>query len=186
MKFTLFTAVLFSVLSAVHGKPLSRRQSITALTTSQIDAYTPYTYFASAAYCAPSATLAWNCGANCDANSDFIPYASGGDGDSVQYCELHAHSTRQFGAHVAYRLQGMLDTLHLWPRLLLAIRELIPQNCQFKSVLISLHIVNACPITSEADLTDVEVVMSSLDSTLFPGLSSSIEVHDGFQDEQAE
>ncbi|KAG6810270.1 hypothetical protein H0H92_012622 [Tricholoma furcatifolium] len=85
MKFTLFTTVLFSVLSAVHGKPLFRRQSITTLTTSQIDAYTPYTYFASAAYCAPSATLAWNCGANCNANSDFIPYASGGDGDSVQY-----------------------------------------------------------------------------------------------------
>ncbi|KAF8914462.1 hypothetical protein CPB85DRAFT_1375479 [Mucidula mucida] len=60
------------------------RQSITQLSTTQIDAFSPYTYFAAAGYCEPSTTLAWSCGTNCDANSDFIPVASGGDGaDSV-------------------------------------------------------------------------------------------------------
>ena len=61
---------MFSVLStallgvaAVQAFPnLSSRQSITALTTAQISAFTPYTYYASAGYCTPSQTLAWNCG----------------------------------------------------------------------------------------------------------------------------
>ncbi|KAF9072868.1 alpha/beta-hydrolase [Rhodocollybia butyracea] len=36
-----------------------------------------------------------------------------------------------------------------------------------------------------SDLTDVEVLLGSLDSTLFPGVSSSVEVHTGFADEHA-
>lgn len=49
--------------AAVNASPsLNARQSITALTTSQIDAYTPYTYYASAGYCTNVQTLAWDCG----------------------------------------------------------------------------------------------------------------------------
>ncbi|KAF8637491.1 hypothetical protein AX17_002795 [Amanita inopinata Kibby_2008] len=80
--------LLFSVLTCVlsiHAIPFERRQTITPLTTSQIDFYTPYSHFASAAYCDPSTTITWRCGAECDANSDFIPVASGGDGSNVQY-----------------------------------------------------------------------------------------------------
>ncbi|KAL0953907.1 hypothetical protein HGRIS_005073 [Hohenbuehelia grisea] len=44
----------------------------------------PYTYYASAAYCAPEITLAWSCGESCDANPSFKPIASGGDGDDIQ------------------------------------------------------------------------------------------------------
>jgi len=36
-----------------------------------------------------------------------------------------------------------------------------------------------------ADLSDVNVVFTNLDSTLFPGIDSSIEVHDGFANVQA-
>ena len=39
--------------------------------------------------------------------------------------------------------------------------------------------------TSLADLTDVDFFLGSLDATLFPGISSSIQVHSGFRDEQA-
>ena len=35
-------------------------------------------------------------------------------------------------------------------------------------------------------LTDAEILMGKLDSSLFPGLSSSIEVHDGFKGAQSE
>ncbi|KZS95515.1 lipase [Sistotremastrum niveocremeum HHB9708] len=42
------------------------------------------------------------------------------------------------------------------------------------------------PSEFEADLTDVDFFLETLDTSLFPGLSSSIEVHNGFQDEQAE
>lgn len=65
--------------------PLRRRDSITTLSDSEIEAFKPYTYYASAGYCEPSTTLAWNCGSNCEANSAFEPVGSGGDGDSVQY-----------------------------------------------------------------------------------------------------
>ena len=65
----------------------ARRASITALSTSQIDAFTPYTWYASTGYCSPASTLAWNCGANCEANPSFEPVASGGDGDETQFCE---------------------------------------------------------------------------------------------------
>jgi hypothetical protein len=42
--------------------PSAKRQSITTLSTAQINAFTPYTWFASTAYCSPSTTLAWSCG----------------------------------------------------------------------------------------------------------------------------
>jgi len=41
------------------------------------------------------------------------------------------------------------------------------------------------PSHIEADVTDVEVVREPLDATLFPGISSSIQAHRGFADEQA-
>jgi hypothetical protein len=41
---------------------LNARQSITALTTSQIDSFNTYTYYASAGYCTNTQTLAWDCG----------------------------------------------------------------------------------------------------------------------------
>ncbi|KAG9315830.1 hypothetical protein JVU11DRAFT_3479 [Chiua virens] len=36
-----------------------------------------------------------------------------------------------------------------------------------------------------ADLTDVDIVMESLDSTLFPGIDTSVQVHSGFANEHA-
>jgi hypothetical protein len=106
-----FLFTLFSAASLVDAAPalveLSARQAITALTSAQISVFKPFTHFASTAYCQPSTTLAWNCGgmyssfmgkhcsklvrilANCQANSDFIPVASGGDGSSVQFCETY-------------------------------------------------------------------------------------------------
>ena len=38
---------------------------------------------------------------------------------------------------------------------------------------------------SQADLTDIDAFKESLDSTLFPGVSSSIQAHSGFAKEQA-
>ncbi|KAF8967850.1 Alpha/Beta hydrolase protein [Flammula alnicola] len=36
-----------------------------------------------------------------------------------------------------------------------------------------------------SDLTDINIAMGNLDSTLFPGVSSSVQVHEGFRDEHA-
>ena len=38
---------------------------------------------------------------------------------------------------------------------------------------------------SEALATDADILLESLDATLFPGVSSSIEAHSGFANEQA-
>ncbi|EIW87351.1 lipase [Coniophora puteana RWD-64-598 SS2] len=80
----MFLTLALAGLAAASPAPL-RRDSISALGTSTINSFTPYSYFASAGYCAPAATLAWNCGTNCDNNPGFKPIASGGNGDSVQY-----------------------------------------------------------------------------------------------------
>jgi hypothetical protein len=81
---------------------LSKRQSITALTSAQINAFTPFTHFASTAYCQPSTTKTWTCGANCNANADFIPTASGGDGSSTQFWYV-GYSPSQASVIVAHQ-----------------------------------------------------------------------------------
>ncbi|KAI9510547.1 lipase [Russula earlei] len=62
-----------------------QRQAISTLSSTQIDAFAPFTHFASTAYCNPSTTINWSCGANCDANPDFQPVISGGDGSGTQF-----------------------------------------------------------------------------------------------------
>ncbi|KAI0739453.1 lipase [Daedaleopsis nitida] len=79
--------VLFAALCAqtAAAPPPERRQTISALSASQITAFRPYTHYAGAGYCLPSSTLAWKCGANCQANPQFVPVASGGDGNETQF-----------------------------------------------------------------------------------------------------
>ncbi|KAI0297451.1 hypothetical protein B0F90DRAFT_1811119 [Multifurca ochricompacta] len=60
---------------------ITERETITPLTTSQIEAFKPYSFYAAAAYCLPSKTLTWSCGGN----PGFQPFASGGDGSAVQF-----------------------------------------------------------------------------------------------------
>lgn len=85
-----------------------KRDSIFALTSSQVTYFEPFTYYAGAAYCQPNATIKWDCGgesqllaivlgtilkgklyvlANCEAHQGFRPTAAGGDGDGTQFCE---------------------------------------------------------------------------------------------------
>ncbi|KAF5348060.1 hypothetical protein D9758_010002 [Tetrapyrgos nigripes] len=73
--------------SVPEEKDLETRQTgpFTTLTTAQIASFKPFSYFAAAGYCDPSDILRWGCGANCKANADFIPTASGGNGGSVQF-----------------------------------------------------------------------------------------------------
>lgn len=56
------------------------------LSTAQISAFKPYSYYAAAAYCSADNTLAWDCGISCNATrANFVPTFSGGDGSSVQF-----------------------------------------------------------------------------------------------------
>ncbi|KAG0697948.1 Alpha/Beta hydrolase protein [Suillus ampliporus] len=143
---SIIVAVLLAAAAANAFPSLNVRQSITALTTSQIDYFTTYTYYASAGYCTNTQTLAWDCGTNCNANPGFKPVASGGNGDSVQYW------------FVGY--DPNLDT-----------------------VIVSHQGTNPSEILPL--VTDADFFLTTLDPTLFPGISSSIEVHNGFGDAQA-
>ncbi|KAH9169449.1 lipase, partial [Lactarius sanguifluus] len=137
-----FALVLAGLIHAASVK----RQSITALSSSQISSYAPFTHFASTAYCNPSSTISWSCGSNCEANPDFQPVASGGDGGGTQYWYV-GYSPSQNTVIVAHQGTDTSEFL--------------------------------------ADLTDADFFLESLDSSLFPGVPSSVEVHDGFASEQA-
>ncbi|KAJ7777400.1 Alpha/Beta hydrolase protein [Mycena metata] len=131
---------------ATAGPALRPRQAITSLSAAQIAAYKPYTFYAAAGYCEPATTLAWDCGANCEANPGFQPVASGGDGDATQFWFVGA------------------DT-------------------KLGTVIVSHQGTDPSQIL--ALVTDSDFFLDSLSPTLFPGLSSSIEVHNGFANEQA-
>ena len=56
---SLAVAALASTLPSALGLILPR--AATALSQAQIDAFTPYTFLAAAAYCSPASTLNWSC-----------------------------------------------------------------------------------------------------------------------------
>ncbi|KIJ29741.1 hypothetical protein M422DRAFT_106479, partial [Sphaerobolus stellatus SS14] len=116
--------------------------TVTTLTSTTINAFTPYTYYAATAYCTPTVSINWSCGAKCTANSRFVPTASGGDGSSVQYWYVGYDST--------------LNTVIV-----------AHQGTDTSKIL--------------ADLTDADLILSSIASTNFPGITNlGIKIHQGF------
>ncbi|QRW16975.1 Lipase (class 3) [Rhizoctonia solani] len=63
-----------------------KAQSTSPISAAEASSYIPYEYFSAAAYCPPDAQAKWSC-RFCQAQpvKDFIVYASGGDGNLVQY-----------------------------------------------------------------------------------------------------
>ncbi|PPQ83026.1 hypothetical protein CVT24_011178 [Panaeolus cyanescens] len=82
---TLVVSLLASVASVTAFPLLEKRQSITTLTTAQVNSYNPFAYYVSAAYCEPAKVKTWTCGTNCDKNPGFKVIANGGDGGQTQY-----------------------------------------------------------------------------------------------------
>ncbi|KAI0285654.1 lipase [Russula brevipes] len=77
---------LFTIFGlAHHAAAVSKRQAEVTLLPEQVEAFKPYSLYAAAAYCPPSQTLSWSCGASCAGSPTFQPYASGGNGNSVQF-----------------------------------------------------------------------------------------------------
>ena len=82
-----FTALIVLSAHVANASPVKRASTTSVLAQSTVSTYKPYTYYASTGYCSASSTLTWSCGTNCEANPTFKPIASGGNGDSVQYCK---------------------------------------------------------------------------------------------------
>ncbi|KAH8989455.1 lipase class 3 family protein [Lactarius akahatsu] len=142
LRSSIFALVLVGLVNAA----LVKRQAITPLSSSQMASFAPFTHFASTAYCNSSTSINWSCGSNCEANPDFQPMASGGDGDGTQFWYV-GFSPSQNTVVVAH--QGT------------ATSKLLPI------------------------LIDIDLILEPLDSPLFPGVPSSVKVHDGFALEQA-
>ncbi|TFY81186.1 hypothetical protein EWM64_g2822 [Hericium alpestre] len=138
-------AIASGLAGSASGVAVSKRQAITTLSASQVSSFKPYTFFAGAAYCNPSLTLTWTCGAKCQGNAGFQPIASGGNGGNEQFW------------YVGF--DPALDT-----------------------VIVAHQGTNTSNIL--ALLTDTDFSLRPLNSTLFPGISSDVEVHDGFADSQ--
>lgn len=65
---TNLAVVLLSAMGALAAPSaeIIRRASITTYSSTQITTFKPFTYFASAGYCNPSATINWSCGGKCN------------------------------------------------------------------------------------------------------------------------
>ncbi|KAI0372183.1 alpha/beta-hydrolase [Pilatotrama ljubarskyi] len=138
-----FSSALLYVLSAVTAAlaaPTEKR-SVTALSSSQLASYAPFTQFARAAYCPSTKITNWKCGQACDALPGFQPTLTGGDGGAVQ-----------------------LFFVGYWPQ----------QN----SVVVAHE--GTDPLQLESDLTDINFFLDNLDTALFPGMKSDVQVHNGF------
>ncbi|KAF8184465.1 lipase [Pholiota molesta] len=142
--FRLLGIALFAL--QVYANPTRRQTAFSTLSSAQIAAFRPFTFYASAAYCHPSKLLSWTCGANCNANPSFKPLASGGDGIGVQFWYV-----------------GYDPTL--------------------KTVIVGHE--GTDPLKVVPLLTDANIALRPLNSHLFPGIPSNIEVHNGFADEHA-
>jgi len=79
---TLISALLGA--TSVHA--LVARQNIAPLFTSQIDAFTPYSYYAAAAYCRPAKSINWDCGGT---SASCVACPTPGD-----HCAAHTHMSQ--------------------------------------------------------------------------------------------
>jgi len=76
--------VFFAIFELSRAATTIKRQSTTTLSQGQVDSFTPYTFYAAAAYCSPSQTLSWLC-ESCQGNPTFQPYNASGDASHIPY-----------------------------------------------------------------------------------------------------
>ena len=101
----LIAAALLALSARVVALPSLQARDATRISASQLGSYLPYTQFARAAYCESTKINPWACGSTlllgqfttsvlftrstaeaCEANKDFQPKFTGGDGNAIQFC----------------------------------------------------------------------------------------------------
>ncbi|KXN88006.1 Lipase [Leucoagaricus sp. SymC.cos] len=161
-----FITLLFGA-STIIAAPVTlvqRQGTFSTLSAPDADVFKPFTFFASAAYCSPDKTKDWSCGTICDANPNFQPTASGGDGVDVQFWFVGFDP--DLSVRVFCPIPGLAAELNT------------------QSVVVAHQGTDPSKIVPL--LTDADFFPEELDSGLFPGLSGDIKVHNGFRDSQAE
>ncbi|CAE7075206.1 unnamed protein product [Rhizoctonia solani] len=139
-----------------------KAQSVTPISAAEASSYIPYEYFSAAAYCPPDAQAKWSC-KYCQAQpvKDFVVYASGGDGNLVQYCKSHILTSFKCSNNIC-----AAGYVGWWP----SGNSVVVghQGTQFNKII--------------AVLTDLAFLPVPVNSKLFPGTPSSARVHFGFQE----
>ncbi|KAG6377045.1 alpha beta-hydrolase [Boletus reticuloceps] len=153
---------------AATAAPTPPVASVTAVSAAQLAALAPYTQFARAAYCSPSIvqdwTLRWY--VSCPAGS--LPSHP----SHWQRLAEPFPDSRSLSPVVTVTPSNTVQTYYVgyWP--------------SSNSVVVAHQ--GTDPIQLRSDLTDVGIIMKSLDPTLFPGLDSSVQVHSGFANEHTQ
>ena len=86
MRFYTTAVAALALASRALALPTSKR-SVSALSSSSLQGFAPFTQFARATYCGADKLKDWNCGEACKANPTFEPSLVGGDGNAIQTCE---------------------------------------------------------------------------------------------------
>jgi hypothetical protein len=153
MRFLPVSLSLLTVLSAFAAPNHSRveKRQIQTLSPQAIAAFKPYTFFAAAAYCDPSALKMWTCGGmwrGYDHGDLGFHYLAHCRGLRLRlWFPTHRNWRRRSRGTILYvftsgqsctrslmRSQGMLATIHPWPPSLLDIRVRIPKKCVNTSI----------------------------------------------------
>jgi hypothetical protein len=185
-----FVLLLFPLLTAATPAVQRRQSGITTLSPAQVASFKPYTFFASTAYCDASTTKNWTCGANCDANPGFKPIASGGNGDSIQFCEWNLFEFAS-GARLGETMLTMNSGYVGFDPTLKTIIVAHQGTDTSKLYVLRVHhhltfFPTLSPPSRFTVLTDANFIPAPLNPTLFPGLPFTVLVHAGFAIEHAQ
>ncbi|KAJ3571300.1 hypothetical protein NP233_g3843 [Leucocoprinus birnbaumii] len=140
---------------------LEKRETF-PVSTAQVASFRPYSIYAAVPGCGVSSILAWNC-AKCSSNPQFTPVAAGGDGGAVQFWYVGYDPTLDT---VIVSFQGT-DAEKMYVGTIW--RILVKASADY------LDFIRSLPI-----LTDADFFLTPLSSSLFPGIGSSVETHNGF------
>lgn len=186
---TLFPFLSLAV-SLVSGSPAARfpletlkaRQSITTLTTSQIDAFEPYAWYSNTGYCPASETINWSCGGVCLSFYFMLEIILLLQSIARQ---IQPSSHSHLAAMVTVYNFGLLALIQHWRPSLSRTKGPIPKKCMLQLAFDYQHSHLFPRTQSESLLTDADFFLESIDSSLFTGVSSSVEVDSGFASDQA-
>jgi len=115
----------------------------------------------------------------CDALPGFQPTLVGGDGDAVQNCA--PITLNLYWSDLSCWAKSLSVTGRTGTPWLSLMKERTPQNCEKSILKWNRHWSSS----SLSILTDVNIVKRPLNAALFPGIPSTVQVHDGFRDEHA-
>ena len=121
---------------------------------------------------------------NCQANPNFVPIASGGNGDNIQFCGYFIFA--EFSASEIWFDQGTSDTTPTRTLSSLDTRARILRRCECPWQKCHRLVADRrLRVDSVAILTDADFIPVPLSNSLFPGIPSNVLAHMGFAGSQS-